>query len=223
MKTIISRELKNTIFNFKTLLILLFLGLISYTIGKNYDTLGSISGGSAVGTVYGSIETVGVFFGFLLFSGTVAKMVENESIRYVLPYISKTKILLSKYLSMLVYFIFLLSIILPIIVLTTNNVFFPWKELLQAIIFFGYISSLILMLSVIARKEKKATFIGIFFGILIPILGAYSMISKNVILKVISWLLPYRYEALNMESLVLIGLTVVILGISITLFKNMEV
>lgn len=224
MKTLFLYELKKNIFNIKTLLILISINFIAYFTSKYSQNILTISGGqdSLVSVIYAFIETLGIFFGFLLFSGTISKLVENESIRYIIPYISRSKIILTKYLVILVYFIFLLLSVIPIIFLTQKSVFFPLVELIQGTLFFNYIATLILLISVSVNKEKNSTFLGIFFGISVPILGGISIVNKNYIFQILSWLLPYRYSSINLESIVLFTISCIILLLSTILFQKKE-
>lgn len=223
MRTIIVQELKNAIISFKSIFIILFFGLISHLIAQNFHSISSVLKDiSPISVVYSLIETFGVFFGFLLFSGSIAKIVENESIRYITPYLSRTKLLFSKYLAMVIYFAALLLIMVPIVIYDTKQIYFPWEELAEAIIFFVYISSIILFLSVISKKERKATFTGVFLGIIIPIVGILTSTSKNIILEIVSWSLPYRYTNFNLEYLVLVILSALFLTVTIVIFDRME-
>lgn len=222
MKNIFVTDLKKAILSIKSLFIITFFCIVSYFIGYNYDAIGKASEGTLVTTLYNSIETFGILFGFLLFSGIVSKMVENESIRYITPYLSRYKIITSKYLVIFSYFILLLLLMLPIVMISSKVVIFPVKEFLQAFIFFAYISSIILLLSVVTRTERRSTFIGIFAGILIPILGVISIFSKNILVSIFSWLLPYRYGTLSIESIVLVLLTGIVFSVTIIIFQNEE-
>lgn len=222
MKEIFFADLKKAVFSIKSLFIIIFFSLIAHLIAQNYGTVARGVQGTVVTTVYNTIETFGVLFGFMLFSGTISKMIENESIRFVTPYLSRFQILLSKYIAILCYFLLLLLFMLPIIMISTQTFVFPFKEFCQAFLFFAYISSIILWISVISRNERKSTFIGISVGILIPVVGAVSLFSKNIAITVLSWLLPYRYEVLNFESLILVILTGVVMLTAILLFQKME-
>lgn len=225
MQAIFKRELKSSIFTVKSVVILLFFLMISYWISKYSSTINQFSGdkNSIISVIYGSIETFGVIFGFMMFSGTIAKSVENESIRYIIPYTTRTKLIMGKYLAMNVYFLILLCLMMPVVVIVRGVNGFPILELIQAIIFFGYITSIILFLSVITRRERTANFIGIILGFIIPILGLYSTVSKNIVIRTISWLLPYRYDTLRFDSVFLVIISIILVVISLKLFNDMEV
>lgn len=224
MKTLFIYELKKNIINIKTLLIVISFNLIAFYISKYSQNILVISGGkeSLVSIIYAFIETIGILFGFLIFSGTVSKLVENESIRYIIPYVSRVQLILTKYLVILTYFIFLLLSVIPVIFLTQKALFFPIGEIAQGILFFNYITTLILLISVLSSKERNSTFLGIFLGIFVPILGGLSLVSKNYVLMLISWLLPYRYSSINLDSFVLLIISFFILALSIVLFQKKE-
>jgi ABC-2 type transport system permease protein len=225
MQAIFKRELKSSLLTVKSLIILLFFLLISYWISKYSPVINQISGekNSVISVIYGAIETLGVFFGFMMFSGTIAKIVENESIRYIISYTTRIKLIIGKYLAMNVYFIILLCLMVPIVMFVRGVESFPFLELIQAIIFFMYVTSIILLLSVVTRRERTANFVGIVLGFVIPILGLYSVVSKNWVIRAVSWLLPYRYDTLRTDSIFLVFLSLILVGISIKIFSDMEV
>lgn len=224
MKTIFKRELKESMLTIKSLIVLLFFSMLTYFISKHSPELNQLSGGdsSLTSLIYATIETSGVFFSFLIFSGTIAKMVENGSIRFLISYTSRAKVLIAKYLAMNIYFIILLIIMLPVIGIARGEIFFPILEMAQAVVFFAYITSIVMLLSVITKHERTANFVGIILGFLIPIIGVYSTVVKNRIINLLSWLLPYRYETFNLKSLILIGITIIILCLSVNIFKRLE-
>lgn len=225
MQAIVKRELKSSIFTVKSVIILLFFLMISYWISKYSSTINQFSGEktSIISVIYGAVETFGVIFGFMMFSGTIAKIVENESIRYIIPYTTRTKLIMGKYLAMNIYFLILLCLMMPVVIFVRGVNGFPILELIQAIIFFGYITSIILFLSVITKRERTANFIGIILGFIIPILGLYSVVSKNIVIRTISWLLPYRYDTLRFDSAILVILSIILIIISLKIFNDMEV
>lgn len=163
---------------------------------------------------------LGTFFSFILFSGILSKDIESGSIRYVLPYIKRTTLILSKYLAMIIYFVSLVIITL-ILLFIEKHFKIPWEQIFNMICFFAYIQALVLLLSSVL-KERMSTFVGIVIGFALPILGLLSAGSHNLIYEVVTWLLPFRYLYARWDIFALIALTVAIIAATAYIFETRE-
>lgn len=199
---------------------------ISYYIGKYSLPLEVLTHSKSAPTqfLFISFAILGTFFAFILFSGILSKDIESEAIRYVLPYIKRYQLVLSKYLAMVIYLILLLSVSFIIIVLR-GKVVFPFHEFFNMICFFAYILALVILLSTVLN-ERMSFFVGIIAGFALPILGGITGMASNrnnLGYKIVSYFLPFRYIKANWDILILLAISAVLLGLTIYLFNVKEV
>ncbi|MGX7418333.1 ABC transporter permease [Carnobacterium gallinarum] len=227
MKTIYFDELKRELLSIKALIITVILIGTAFIAGKYSTTLDLISsdGGSSplIDILFGIYGFFGLMFSFLIFSGIVARDVDSQSMRYITPYLSRTKIFFAKYFSMLTYFVLILFLSLVILFLTRGEIIFPVQSLVNITLFFSYSEALVLFFSVLFNKERMVSLTGMIISIAFPILGAWSTISSNYILKIISWVLPYRYVDAKLDIIILVFLTVLILLFGLFIFLRKEI
>jgi len=101
---------------------------------------------------------------------------------------------------------------------------FHFVDLIQSIIFVSYFIGLSLFLSTIVNSSAMTMFVGIFISIALPVIGMWSLISKNVIVDALSYLTPYYYytqENTAYTYLVLIHIAVFVIA-SLMIFKRRD-
>lgn len=225
MITIFKDDLFKSIKSVRTIIVLiLFIGTVFLTnkYGSNLPVISANGNVSILSIIFAVFSIFGILFSFIIFGGTIVKEVEDQSIRYLLPYISRTKILISKFLSMFVFWLLVIAVSILMTLLMQSSTVFPYQYVLNLAVYFLYVSSLVTLTSVVLSKEKLVSFTGIVLGIVVPVIGSWGLVSHNLFLKVISWVLPFRYVDATWQIFILIGVSLIVfLGASI-LFKNKE-
>lgn len=224
--TLVKEQLSTSLKSIKSVILIILLSLISYAVAENSDKVPLISSDTnsiSVSTIIFSLLSVlGVFFTMQIFGGNLTREIESESIRYILPYVPRWKIIISKITSYQLYWMIILIIPLVIVSIFKHKLFFPLTGLISMFAFFLYINSVALLTSVIVQKEKSSTFIGIVISIAVVFIGLWSIISNNIILKIISWFLPYRYINFSWEIVILLALSVGLIIFTINIFNTKE-
>ena len=221
--TTLRRELNSI----KSFLVVIFFIIIAIILGK-YSTSVAIlidaKGNSAlIDLLFGIYGFLGYLFSAVLFSGIIADEVNTQTMRYLVPYVSKKKIYLAKYFASLAYFLIIVSISLIILFVYRKTIVLPPFAILSVTIFFAYIQALVMLVSVIAPNGKTATFINLVIGICLPILYSLAFLKKWFILKIIQYFLPYYYLAKQWDNLGLLLIVSVIVFGGIFLFEGKEV
>ncbi|MBJ8055859.1 ABC transporter permease [Bacillus cereus] len=116
----------------------------------------------------------------------------NRTIRFLVTKISRDKIILGKFLGVLLFWFVCLFLSLFMLVFIANQFYF--KELIESLIFMSYFISLSLFLSVVITKPSITIFTSILISIAFPIIGIWgSLSSDNLIVKLLNYFTPYYY------------------------------
>lgn len=153
---------------------------------------------------------------------TVNKEMESKTIRFLATKTSRENIILGKFLGNLSFWVLCLSIALLLITPFSKSFYFV--DWIQSIIFVSYFIGLSLFLSTLVNNSSLTMFAGIIISIALPVIGMWSLLSKNVIVDTIAYLTPYFYytnENTSYTYLVLIH-TVVFLILSLIIFKRRD-
>lgn len=224
--TIIKEQLISSFKSIKSIILILILSLISYTVTISANKIPLMSTNSSQitvsNTIFSLLSILGVFFTLQIFGGNLTKEIDSQSIRYILPYVNRWKIIISKVISYQLYWTIILIIPLLTVSIVKQQLFFPITDLISMLAFFLYINSVALLTSVIAKNEKSSTFIGIVISITVVFIGLWSIISNNIILKIASWLLPFRYITFSWEIVILLAISAGIITMSIIIFNKKE-
>src|SRR5699024_1969966 len=199
---ILKREFIDAFKSVRSILILLFITFVSYQSAKffdeNQDMINQFIGesGNEVGSVYtAAIAFIVLIFGFLfvfaISHDLINREIEMKTIRLLVTKTSRLQIVLGKFLGILLFWVVTISISFAIISLITGS-WFP-KDYFQAIIFLFYIISLVLLISTVIPKTKLTMFLGIFLGIVLPIIGLAAAFSDKWYFIPFKYLLPYKY------------------------------
>lgn len=223
MQTIIFDELKRSFISVKSIIVIGAFLLVDYFGAKYNLILRAVLGPNAqLKVLFTGFVIMSTFFAFMLFSGILSRDIESNAIRYILPYIKRWKLILSKYVAMNLYFIVLLAI--TMLILEIHQSFsFPWESALNMIVFFAYIQALVMLLSTVL-KERMSMFVGLAIGFAFPILESVLATQRHhLIYRLVEWLLPFRYIDAHWDILVLLLITALLLSASMVIFNRREV
>ncbi|BAL62849.1 ABC transporter permease [Melissococcus plutonius] len=224
MKAIYLFGLKKELLSVRALIIGSIFSLVSFLI-TNYSQslLLFVDGKSpAIETLFGVYAILGFLFSTILFSNIVTTEYRSQTFRYVIPYASRMKIYLAKFLLMITYFLVVTSIGLIVLLVGRNQFYIPINKLINLFIFYAYVESLTLLLSTISANERFSSLLGIILSISFPILYAFIYFKDNAILDVFDWILPFRYLESSWEIGILVIITIFIFYIGEYFFERKD-
>lgn len=222
MYSIAKREFLNIFKSFKSILIILIFLFAGYYISKYFSqglsltpTEGNNSSSYASG-IRGIVTLLGFLFVFTLSHDTMSKEKESNTIRFLVTKTSRSSILLGKYFGILLFWIFTVGISMLVVMFVAKKILI--FEYSQLIFFLSYAISLNVIVSTFCTRTTYSMFIGILLGLLIPILGIWSILSEDWILKFAKYILPYTY-ILNQDWRSAIPILFSILFMTVSIYK----
>lgn len=153
---------------------------------------------------------------------SVNKEMESKTIRFLATKTSRENIIFGKFLGNISFWVLCLSIALLLIVPFSKSFYFV--DLIQSIVFVSYFIGLSLFLSTVVSNSSLTMFAGIVLSIALPVIGMWSLLSKNVAIDTISYLTPYFYYTHANTSYTYFVLihTVVFVMLSLIIFKRRD-
>ncbi|WP_027410273.1 ABC transporter permease [Anoxybacteroides tepidamans] len=196
MRAIIEKEFKSLFKSFKSIAVILFFLIVSFAASKffsnNLELLQQNQGESVYAS---SIRALVMFFGFLfvlsLSHDVMNREVENQTIRFLVTKSSRNAIVIGKFLGIFLFWFVCVLSSFTVIALFAGQLFV--FDFLKMICFLAYAIGVTMLLSLVVKKPSHTTFIGILLGIAIPVLGIWSIASKQFVLKIVKYVLPYYY------------------------------
>lgn len=224
MKSIYLWDLKREFKSVKAFVIASAFISVSLLIAKYSHSLELLNNGEspAISILFAIYAGVGFLFSGILFSDIITKEVSSQTFRYLIPYISRKKIIIAKFFTMMSYFISIIFLAITLLFLIRGDFYLPYKELFSLIIFFAYVESIILLVSILSNSERLSSLICILISIISPIIYGISTLRNDVIFNILNWFLPYRYLESDWTVIFLIILTVLIFTLNIYLFERKE-
>lgn len=224
MKAIYLFGLKKELLSVRALVIGSIFSLVSFLITNYSQSLVLFIDGKspAIETLFGVYAILGFLFSTILFSNIVTTEYRSQTFRYVIPYASRMKIYLAKFLLMITYFLVVTSIGLIVLLVGRNQFYIPINKLINLFIFYAYVESLTLLLSTISANERFSSLLGIILSISFPILYAFIYFKNNAILDVFDWILPFRYLESSWEIGILVIITIFIFYIGEYFFERKD-
>ncbi|ENH95597.1 transmembrane protein [Gracilibacillus halophilus YIM-C55.5] len=232
MTQVLKREFIDAFKSVRSILILLFITYVSYQSAKffdqNQDMINQFAEESGIGT--GALYTAAIAFVVLIFGflfvfaishDLINREIEMKTIRLLVTKTSRIQIVLGKFLGVLLFWVVTISISFAIISLITGAWFL--KDYVQTMIFLFYIISFVLFISTIISKTKLTMFIGIFLGIVLPIIGLIAVYSDKWYFIPFKYLLPYNYlEGSIVMTFIPLVIGVCFISISIMLLNRKD-
>lgn len=201
MRHILNREFINSFKSIRSVLIILFITFLSYQsamfINNNPEIVNEIinSDGKEGSAYTAAVALIILVFGFLFVFATshdlINKEVELGTIRLLVTKVSRKQIMLGKLLGTMLFWLVTISISFTILSIFAGA-WFP-KDYFQTLIFLFYIVSFVILISTLIAKTTLTMFIGILFGISLPIIGLATAVSDKWYLAPFKYLLPYNY------------------------------
>ncbi|MCP3740294.1 ABC transporter permease [Rossellomorea sp. BNER] len=227
MWTICLNEFKGHFKSIKSLIVVATIFGITYLSADLMEKLsGQIDIGSAGNDVY-AIGTILIVYllGFFFITGLshdqINREVTSRTIRFLVTKTSKTNILLGKYIGILFFWLFSMSVSFILISLVSKD--FLWLGLLDCMTFLSVALALNLIFSIILPKPAMSMFFGIIFALLFPALSVWSIYTDRIYISWFKFITPYYYSSLG-EYYILINLiyAACLLLLAIWFFKRRD-
>ncbi|AOT00526.1 hypothetical protein ESP131_09765 [Exiguobacterium sp. U13-1] len=195
MFPIVKQEFTSSFKSIKAILLILFLTITSvFTasyLTRHPELLAGVNQPSAYTS---SIKFFILFFGFLFVAALshdiINREIETRTIRLLVTKTSRLRIVLEKFLGSLLFWCATLTINFLIVSLYAQQWF--WMDYLTVLIVILYITSFNIFLSTMIAKPGLTMFLGIFLGVVVPIIGLWSAFSEKWYLVPFQYILPYH-------------------------------
>jgi ABC-2 type transport system permease protein len=161
-------------------------------------------------------------FIFALSHNAINEEYRSRTIRFIATKTSRENIIFGKFFGTLFFWIVCLTIV--VILLTFFSGHFYFSELIQSIIYVSYFIGLTILLSTVISRPGITGFLGIVLSIAVTIIGLWSIGSKNLLLKIFSYITPYFFYSQDNENytyLVLI-FPILFLGLSLMILRRRD-
>lgn len=197
MYAILKKEFKFMFKSIKSIgiiLLFIFMAYLMAKFGKNNPAL--LQNIDKESNPYlAGIRMLVVFFGFLfvltLSHDTINKEVESQTMRFLVTKISKTSIVVGKYLGILLFWSCCIGISVIVVTCIVKKIFF--YEFFKLMAFIAYVVGLNILISTVISKQTYSMFATLIIGVIAPGIGIWSMFSDNKIILIIKYLSPYYY------------------------------
>lgn len=228
---IVKQEFLDAFKSIRSILIILFITYISYQsasilrdnplLVQEFVDLGGDE--SAVYTIASALVVLvfGFLFAFAISHDVINKEVELKTIRLLVTKQSRWQVVLGKFLGIFLFWAVVISVSFLIMTIIAGKWF--TKDYVTALLLVFYMTSFVLLISTLIPKSKLTMFLGILFGIMLPIIGINAMFSDKWYMLLFKYILPYKYVAESAGWLVIpfvIGL--VYIAISILWMKRKD-
>ncbi|SDJ12711.1 ABC transporter permease [Salimicrobium halophilum] len=200
MIALAKREFFDSFKSIKSLLIILFTTLVSWQTAQYLSSNPLLIQEAAVQGKESEFVTavtafivisLGFLFVFSVSHDIINKEIEGKTIRLLVTKKPRSQIMFGKFLGTLLFWVAIFSISY----LVTSLIAQVWvtEEYLRMVAFLTYIVGMVFLVSTLVERTKLTMFIGVFAGIIIPILGIASTIVDKWWMIGIEYLLPYTY------------------------------
>jgi ABC-2 type transport system permease protein len=196
MTAIAVREYLSLLRGFKSFVIICLISLFSAYIADFIKTNISLLQGDGIDLASGGsvgLRFIIYFLGFLIIMvyshDVINREIDSQRIRLLVTKTTRTSIVFGKTLGIWLYWSTVIAVAFLIVSVITMS--FSLLELTKLLAFIFYPISLTLFLSTLFRSTRVSNLLAIFLGLALPILGIYSLISSNVYVSWIKYVLPY--------------------------------
>ncbi|WP_297988300.1 ABC transporter permease [Anoxybacillus sp.] len=198
MWAICIQEFKSLFKTWKSMLVIILFLSISFLSGKffsNHQTL--LMNNGDVPVFVSSIRALVLFLGTLfvmaLSHDCVNKEIEHQTMRLLVTKCSRDAIIFGKFLGIFLFWGVCLLISFSIVSLYSNE--FYIMELIKLLSFLSFVIAIAILLSSFVHRPNHTMFLGILVGLLIPIIGIWSLFDARI--SMLKYMFPYYYMMEN--------------------------
>lgn len=220
------QEFRNLAKSIKTIIVIGIIFGITYFTANSFDKrlpeeLSDAGDESYSLGVILTILVLGLMFITILSHDTVNREINDRTVRFLVPRISRSKIILGKFIGIFLFWALCIVICFGLLIPFIGT--FYWPGFLECILFIAFGISLYLFLSTIISKPSISLFIGILLSLAFPIMSFWALLSQKPLLTVIRFLTPYYYLSLGKGYLLIVILmTIALIGSSILVFERKD-
>ncbi|MDK8182775.1 ABC transporter permease subunit [Paenibacillus sp. UMB4589-SE434] len=225
MFTIAKREFLALFKSFKSVAIVLLFVVFAFSISNFVKSNPALFLNESSNPYVSGIRFLTTVFGFLfvltLSHDVLNREVESQTIRFVVTKISKSSIVVGKYIGVSLFWIVCLSISFTVIFISIQR--FDILEFLRLLTFISYAIGINFLITTLVSKTSYSMFISLLGGILFPTFGIWSMFSSNSILQVVKYVTPFHYITLmDWKSYLPFAFSLLFLMVSIYTFRRKD-
>ncbi|MBI5976004.1 ABC transporter permease [Staphylococcus canis] len=196
MFAIAFHELKRQIKSIKSILIICIIFSITIaaaSIANNYKGLMSMETESNVYTLGLTVTTLvaGPLFTLALSHNIINEEIKNRTIRFIATKTSRFNIVVGKFLGLSLFWFTCLFISMILISFIAHS--FYLQKVILCFSFFAYFIGLAILISVLINNPTVTNILGVSLSFIFTVLGIWSTMSQNILLKTFSYLTPYNY------------------------------
>jgi len=228
MFTICFREFKDLFKSIRSIIIILTIFGVTLGVAKLISQFGGpvkslgLGSNAYAGGLLTLLLIAGPLFVTSLSHNIINQELHSRTIRFLATKTSRDKIVLGKFLGIILFWVICLFIALLLVIPFSKAFYF--LEFIQAVIFISYFVGLTILISTLITKPSITMFLGIAVALAMPVLGIWSMVSENIFLKITSHITPYFYytqETTSYTYLVVL-FPLIFLALSLLIMRKKE-
>ncbi|MGR6342624.1 ABC transporter permease [Priestia megaterium] len=228
MFTICFREFKDLFKSIRSIIVILVIFAVTLGVARLISQFGDqikafgLGSNAYAGGLLTLLLIAGPLFVTSLSHNIINQELHSRTIRFLATKTSRNKIVLGKFLGVILFWIVSLLIALLLVVPFSKEFYLP--EFIQAVIFISYFVGLTILISTLIIKPSITMFLGIAIALAMPVLGIWSMVSENIFLKIASHITPYFYYTQETTSYTyfVIFFPIVFLALSLFIMRKKE-
>ncbi|KKO53895.1 ABC transporter permease [Paenibacillus sp. DMB20] len=225
MYAVAKREFLTMFKSVKSVAIILLFIIVSFSISNFVKNNPVMAFGQESNPYLSGIRFLVTFLGFLfvlaLSHDTLNREVETQTMRFVVTKVSRTSVVLGKYLGILSFWVACLSISFLAIFVSAQQ--FDLFELIRLIVFLSYAIGMNMLVSTIITKVSFSMFTGLICGLLLPTIGIWGLFSTNPVLQLVQYATPYYYLLEEgWKSYIPFGFSILFAAMSIFVFRRKD-
>lgn len=228
MLAIMKREFIDVVKSIRSILILLFITFTAYQAASFLNNnLGMFRELLLEGVTESELYTLsvsfiviafGFLFGFTISHQAINKEMELKTIRLIVTKRSMKEIMIGKMLGHFAFWLLTITLSYLLIFMVTKS----WSihNYLSSVMIMFYVVNAAFLLSTLVKKSLATMFLGMFLGVVIPIIGMLSTASDKWYFLPFKYLLPFYYT--DQHILMLLIPIVIAIGLFIIATVLME-
>lgn len=223
MSSVIKNEFLSLMKGVKSIIIIMIFVLFSYYISDFFSVNSQLVDNkeAAYSSIRFLVFVLGYLFSSILSHNTINKEIELKTVRLVITKISRTEFWLGKYLGNILFWLLCLTISYVVISFMSNQIDIEIYIMILGVM--QYFVSFVLLMSTLIEKTSLSNFLGLIFGLGVPIFGLWVTLTKNPILGFIKYIFPYYYILKGGFYIIIpVGISIMMIGIALMVFKKKE-
>lgn len=228
MLSVTLHELKKQMKSIKSIIVVFIIFAVTVGVAAGVKKFAAFIDMHSGNDVYTTGLMLTILFAGPLFTLSLSHNIINEemksrTIRFIATKTSRTNIIIGKYLSIVIFWFICLLVSLLLIMIFAHQLYFVRGFTLFS--FVTYFIGLTILLSILIKNPLVTNLLGIFLSIMFTVVGIWSALSHNILLKIISFITPYHYlfyENTSVFAAVPILISIIFVIISILVMRKRD-